>query len=149
MTPYQAEQSCGPGIIQVRGQVAENGKITYLGSNDSCSLPRASHSRLQEVWLFQNEFPPSWCNDAIYVVVCTNPSCSKAAPQYDAATLVLQSWNDVLQLVCPLLFPPNIKIIIMNNQFSFYLRDQRTFSPKCKISVERMFIPALLFIGMV
>ena len=32
-------------------------------------------------------------HDAIYFVKCTSPSCSKATPQYDAATPVLPGWS--------------------------------------------------------
>ena len=36
--------------------------------------------------------------DAIYFVMCTSPSCSKAPPQHDAASHVLHGWDGVLRL---------------------------------------------------
>ena len=60
-------------------------------------------------------------HDAIYFVKCTSPSCSKAPPQHDAATPVLNGWDGVLWLVSLPLFPPNITMIIMAKQFYFSL----------------------------
>ena len=36
--------------------------------------------------------------DDIYFANCTSPSCSRTQSQYDAATLVLHSWDNVLRL---------------------------------------------------
>ena len=60
-------------------------------------------------------------HDAIYFVKCTSPSCSKASPQRDAATLMLHDWDSVLQLTNLPLFSPNITMVIMAKQLHFCL----------------------------
>ena len=69
-------------------------------------------------------------HDAIYFVKCTSPSCSKAPPQHDAATLVLHGWDAVLWLAIIPLFPPNITMVIMAKQFYFCFIRPEDISPK-------------------
>jgi hypothetical protein len=69
-------------------------------------------------------------HEAIYFVKCTSLSCSKAPPQHDAATLVLQGWDGVLRLASLPLFPPNITMVIMAKQVYFVSSDQRIFLQK-------------------
>ena len=58
---------------------------------------------------------------------CTSPSCSKAAPQHDAATPMLHGWDGVLRLASLPLFPPDITVVIMA---IFDSSDKRTFHQK-------------------
>ena len=74
-------------------------------------------------------------HDAIYFVKCTSLSCSKAPPQHDAVTPVLQGMDGVLRLVSLPLFPPNIMMVIMAKQFYFCFIRPQEISPNSTIFV--------------
>jgi hypothetical protein len=80
--------------------------------------------------LFENIHLISLPHDAIYFVMCTSPSCSKAPPQHDAATPVLHGWDGVLQLASLPLFPPNRMMVIVAKQFHFCFIKPEDISPK-------------------
>ena len=66
-------------------------------------------------------------HDTIYFVECTNPSCSKAPQQHDAATPALHGWDGV--------HPANITMVIMAKQFYFWFIRPEDISPKSTIFV--------------
>ena len=74
-------------------------------------------------------------HDAIYFVKCTSPSCSKAPPQHDTATPLLQVWDGVFRLSSLARFPPNITMVIMAKQFYFCFIRLEDISPKSTIFV--------------
>ena len=64
-------------------------------------------------------------HDAIYLVKCTSPSCSKAPPQHDASSRL--GW---FSSACkPPPFPPNITMVIMAKLFCFCFIRPEDISP--------------------
>ena len=89
--------------------------------------------------IYPLNFPPHdaiyFPHDAIYFVKCTNPSCSKAPRQHDAATPMLHGWDGVLRLASLPLLSPNITMVIMAKQFYFCFIRPEDISPKSMIFV--------------
>lgn len=100
-----------------------------------CSFGRAIWAQASTSWLmpsdaasiYPHNFLFSWCHLNI------SPSCSKTAPQHDAVTPILHSWDGVLRLQSFHLFPPTIRFI-MAQQFSCFVRPH-DMSPEIEIFV--------------